>query len=61
MQNSGFIKTSGIDFTADYRFNFTDFGAPDWGSLDINFLGTYTHDYQYFTGIVGSPVIQRRR
>jgi len=58
VQNSGFIKTSGIDFTADYRFGFRDFGAPDWGSLDINFLGTYTHDYQFYTGIIGSPVLE---
>lgn len=58
VQNSGFIKTSGIDFSADYRFRFTDFGAPDWGGLNVNFLGTYTHDYQFYTGIAGSRVLQ---
>ncbi|MHB8528727.1 MAG: TonB-dependent receptor domain-containing protein, partial [Caulobacteraceae bacterium] len=56
VQNVGFLKVSGIDFAADYRFKFSDFGMGDWGGLDINFLGTWTHDYQIFSGIPGTPV-----
>ncbi len=57
-QNLGFLKTSGIDFAAAYRFNFRDFGMGDYGGLGIDFLGTYTHDYQVFNGQQISPVLQ---
>jgi iron complex outermembrane recepter protein len=57
-QNLGFLKSSGIDFAANYRFNFRDFGMGDYGGLGIDFLGTYTHDYQVFNGIPNSPVLQ---
>ena len=56
-QNAGFIKTSGVDFAAGYRFKFSDFGAGDWGGFAIDFLGTYTHDYQVFSGIPGSGTL----
>jgi iron complex outermembrane receptor protein len=57
IQNLGFLKTSGIDFAANYRTNFRDLGLGDYGGIAIDFLGTYTHDYQIFNGIPGSPVL----
>jgi outer membrane receptor protein involved in Fe transport len=30
----------------------------DWGGISISFLGTYTHDYQVFSGIPGAPTLQ---
>ena len=30
----------------------------EWGGLRLDFLGTYTHDYQVFNGQPGSPVLQ---
>jgi len=38
--NSGSIKTSGYDFTANYRYN-----MGDWGSLALQYLGTYTKEF----------------
>jgi len=43
-QNLGFLKTSGIDFAADYRTNFHDMGMGDWGGIGLSFIGTYTHN-----------------
>ncbi len=45
LQNLGFLKTNGLDFTFDYHFRFSDFNLPDWGGLTLNFLGTYTNEY----------------
>ncbi len=55
LQNLGFLKTSGVDFTFDYRFSFRDFGMPDFGGLTLNFLGTYTAKYSS-AGAPGTPV-----
>jgi iron complex outermembrane recepter protein len=55
-QNAGYLKTTGIDFTFDYRFSFRDVGLPDYGGLDLNFLGTYTAIYEFET-LEGSPPI----
>ena len=30
----------------------------DFGGVALDFLGTYTHDYQVFSGIPGAPVLQ---
>ncbi|MDQ2859871.1 MAG: TonB-dependent receptor [Pseudomonadota bacterium] len=57
-QNGGFLKTSGIDFAAGYKTHFKDLGMGDFGGIGIDFLGTYTHDYQIFTGIPGAAVLQ---
>ena len=54
VQNLGSLKTSGVDFTFDYGRHFTDFGMPDYGSLAISFLGTYTHNYT-IQGAPGTP------
>jgi outer membrane receptor protein involved in Fe transport len=45
-QNIGFLKTSGIDIGANYRTKFRDLGLGDLGGISLEFLGTYTHDYQ---------------
>ncbi len=55
LQNLGFLKTTGVDFTFDYRFSFRDFGLPDYGGLDLNFVGTYTAIFDS-QGAVGTPV-----
>jgi outer membrane receptor protein involved in Fe transport len=55
LQNLGYLKTSGVDFTFDYRFRFTDFGMPDYGGLTLNFLGTYTNNFDQ-EGAPGTPV-----
>jgi outer membrane receptor protein involved in Fe transport len=40
--NTGFLHTTGIDFAADYRTRFSDWGMGEWGSLDFNYESTYT-------------------
>ncbi|MGH7010793.1 MAG: TonB-dependent receptor domain-containing protein, partial [Caulobacteraceae bacterium] len=57
VQNAGYIKESGVDFAADYRFRFRDLGVGDWGGLAFDFNGTYVHDYLYFSGIPGASVL----
>jgi outer membrane receptor protein involved in Fe transport len=54
LQNLGSLKTSGVDFTYDYRFSFRDMGLPDYGGLDLNFLGTYTGSF-VIQGAPGTP------
>jgi outer membrane receptor protein involved in Fe transport len=55
-QNAGYLKTTGLDFTFDYKFNFRDFGLPDYGGLDFNFLGTYTSIYEFQTLPGSAPI-----
>jgi outer membrane receptor protein involved in Fe transport len=43
--NTGFVKTSGIDFEAAYNTRFRDWNMPDWGSLGFDFTGTYTLNF----------------
>ena len=43
--NTGYLKTSGLDFAADYRTRFTDWHLGEWGSLDFNYSGTYTFNF----------------
>jgi outer membrane receptor protein involved in Fe transport len=43
--NTGFVKTSGIDFEAAYNTHFRDWNMPDWGSLGFDFTGTYTLNF----------------
>jgi iron complex outermembrane receptor protein len=40
--NTGYLKTTGLDFAADYRTRFSDWGMGEWGSLDFNYESTYT-------------------
>ncbi len=55
LQNLGFLKTDGVDFTFDYRMKFADFGMRDFGGLALNFLGTYTNSYTS-QGATGTPI-----
>jgi outer membrane receptor protein involved in Fe transport len=55
--NEGFLKTSGIDFALNYRTNFHDWGMGDWGGIALDFLGTYTNNYDIFSGIPSSPIL----
>jgi iron complex outermembrane recepter protein len=43
--NTGFVKTDGLDVAADYRTRFSDWNLGEWGSLDFNFTGTYTLNF----------------
>jgi outer membrane receptor protein involved in Fe transport len=54
--NAGYLKTDGIDFTLDYRFRFTDLNLPNYGGLNVNFLGTYTMS-AVSEGITGSTPV----
>ncbi|HEX4198435.1 MAG TPA: TonB-dependent receptor [Caulobacteraceae bacterium] len=40
--NTGYLHTTGIDFAADYRTRFSDWGMGEWGSLDFNYESTLT-------------------
>jgi outer membrane receptor protein involved in Fe transport len=55
LNNLGFVKTDGVDFTFDYHGRFTDYGLGNWGGIALNFLGTYTNTYQ-FQGLASTPV-----
>ncbi len=48
--NSGYVKTSGFDITANYHTNFSDWSLPDWGGLAFSYVGTITREF------VQSPV-----
>jgi outer membrane receptor protein involved in Fe transport len=40
--NGGVLHTEGVDLSANYRVNLSDWGMGDHGSLVFNMLGTYT-------------------
>jgi outer membrane receptor protein involved in Fe transport len=44
--NAGSLQTSGVDITADYRLPLSRFGLDHWGSLSMNFTGTYLASLQ---------------
>jgi outer membrane receptor protein involved in Fe transport len=44
-QNTGYLKTTGVDYAANYRTNFSDWGMGDWGGLSFNLVGTWTKTY----------------
>jgi outer membrane receptor protein involved in Fe transport len=44
-QNSGFLRTEGVDVEANYRTRFTDWGLPDYGALSFNMDGSYTYEF----------------
>jgi len=44
-QNTGYLKTDGIDFAANYMSDLVDLGLPDDGSLSMSFMGTYLASY----------------
>jgi len=41
LENIGALKTSGIDLNANYRISLEDMHLPAWGSLNLNFTGTW--------------------
>jgi len=43
--NTGYLQTSGVDYAANYRTNFSDWGLGEWGGLSFNLIGTWTKDY----------------
>ena len=43
--NSGFLKTTGIDFAASYRFGLERFGLNNAGGLAFDYTGTYTRSF----------------
>ncbi len=45
-ENTGHITTSGLDLGGSYRLPLDVLGAGKAGSLDFNFLGTYTEKYE---------------
>jgi outer membrane receptor protein involved in Fe transport len=55
LQNLGFLKTDGVDFTFDYHGRFTDYGLGNWGGIALNFLGTYTNSLTS-QGAAGTPI-----
>ena len=40
--NLGFLQTKGMDFEANYQADMDDWGMTGWGSLGMNFVGTWT-------------------
>lgn len=43
--NTGWLKTSGVDFSASYKTTLADMGLPDYGTLGIDLVGTYLDNY----------------
>ncbi len=47
--NTGFLRTEGADFEANYRFRLSDFhlpmSVPDIGAFTLNSVSTYTYEY----------------
>ena len=44
--NGGYLKTTGFDVTANYRFRPTQWGLPNFGTLTIAMVGTYVDTYR---------------
>ncbi len=42
--NTGALRTKGVDFNANYRFDLERLGMANMGGLTINFVGTYLKD-----------------
>lgn len=43
--NTGSLETSGLDFNANWSFDFADIGLGDAGGLAFDLVGTYLMDY----------------
>jgi len=49
-QNTGYLQAKGYDLEINYRFRLSDiawsgFQMPDWGSVAVNLVGTYTEAF----------------
>ncbi len=51
--NIGGLQTSGVDFSANYSVDLTDWGMADYGSLGFSFAGTWLREYVTDTGLGG--------
>ncbi len=40
-QNTGSLRTAGIDINAGYRTDLSNFGLPEMGGISVSFVGTY--------------------
>ena len=49
--NIGFLKTSGVDFEANWRVPLTDWGMESIGGLDLSFQGTWLRTLETDPGI----------
>jgi iron complex outermembrane recepter protein len=61
-QNTGYLQTKGYDFEINYRFKLSDLGwgyftVPEWGSVSMNFVGTYTESFinEPVSGLTPTP------
>ncbi|WP_174300749.1 TonB-dependent siderophore receptor [Caulobacter sp. S45] len=45
LTNSGFLRTDGVDVDGKYRKSLSDLGLPDWGSVTLSTVLTYTNSY----------------
>jgi outer membrane receptor protein involved in Fe transport len=52
--NIGGIKTSGYDLAANYTFDLTDFGLPDYGGFSVSYIATFLNELVTDPG-VASP------
>jgi iron complex outermembrane receptor protein len=43
--NNGYLHTTGVDVESNYRFKLSDVGMGDWGSVNLNFVGTYNGQF----------------
>jgi len=43
--NTGYLQTAGVDYAANWRTNFSDWGMGEWGGLGFNLVGTWTEKY----------------
>jgi iron complex outermembrane receptor protein len=50
--NTGYQKTSGVDFESNYNFSFDDLGLNNAGGMSFNYVATWLTDYstQPYTG-----------
>ncbi|MGZ6015863.1 MAG: TonB-dependent receptor domain-containing protein [Phenylobacterium sp.] len=46
-ENTGFLATKGIDFDANYRTSLADWHLGDSGSIELNFVGTWTKSQRF--------------
>lgn len=49
--NIGGIKTTGVDFNANYTVGLEDWGMPSYGSLQFSFVGTWLESLETNTGL----------
>ncbi|MBA4805589.1 MAG: TonB-dependent receptor [Brevundimonas sp.] len=49
--NIGGLRTSGVDFNANYGVDLEDWGAPSYGSLQFAFVGTWLESLETDTGL----------